>query len=172
MILSKIDKKNILSKATKCTFHEFCLGITSIYFSNEELCNYILDNYDKNLLIRRANSENLDVIGPDLNKLSNVNKSLSDRLLKEINWPRIIKKNKNIKFTKLVDSITALSNYNKKFAQNLVNLIIELYGAEFFVRRAGYINKSALLDSLNKLFTVHRSIVKHIVIELKKTGYI
>ncbi len=47
-----------------------------------------------------------------------------------------------------------------------------IHGTEFFVRRSGYINKSALLGSLNKLFTVHRSIVKHIVIELKKTGYI
>ena len=171
-ILTRIDKMNILSKATKCTFHEFSLGIINIHFINSELCKYILDNYDKESLIRRANSENLDVIGSDLNKLAEVDVKISDKLLQEINWKRIVSRNKNIMFTKLVDSVTALSNYNKQCAQNILTMIQQLFGPMFFVKRASYVNKNALLDSLNKLNTVDKKIVRHIVIELKKTGHI
>ncbi len=171
-VLAKIDKLNLLSKAVKSTFHEYCLGIKSIHSSNNELSKYLIDNYKMESIIRRANSENLDVIGSDLNKLSEVDKKISDELLKRISWQRIVRTNKNIKFTKLVDSITALSNYNKRFAQNLLNIIQQLFGLMFFVKRASYVNKNALLDSLNKLYTVDRKIVKHIVIELKKVGHI
>lgn len=172
LILSKIDKINLLSKATKCTFHEFCLGINSIHFSNNDLSKYILDNYNEELLIRRANTENLEVIGSDLNKLSKIDKTICDKLLKEVNWQKIIKRDKNIKFTKLVDSITALSNYDKYFAQNLLDIIQQLFGPMFLVKRASYENKNALADSLNKLNTVDRKIARHIGIELKKTGQI
>lgn len=171
-ILTRIDKVNILAKATKCTFHEFSLGIINIHFINSELSKFILDNYEIELLIRRANSENLDVIGSDLNKLAEVDIKISDKLLHEINWQRIVSRNKNIMFTKLVDSVTALSNYNKKFAQNLLSTIQQLFGPMFFVKRASYVNKNALLDSLNKLYTVDKKIVKLIVIELKKSGHI
>ncbi len=171
-ILEKIDKLNLLYKAAKSTFHEFCLGLPGIYVTNDNLSTYIINNTDINLILKKANEDEFEFIGSDLNRISKINKTLTNELLKKINWEGIINRSKNIKFTKLVDSLTALAACNKIFAKNLIQKIQLIFGTMFFINRAKFLNRNALLDSLTKLNTIDKKLVEEIVLALRKNGYI
>jgi hypothetical protein len=168
-IIEYIDRPNLLSKAKKCSFHKLCLGISDFHNCNlTNINSYIIENFTKEEILLKAKKERIEYLGSDLNKISKADKKLSDYLLSKINWNKIIKLNRNVKFTNLVDSITALSNYNKLFASSLLG-DMEL---EWLVKRASLINKKALMDSFNKLSTVNKKRTSEIVIGLKKIHYL